>query len=115
MGNQSHFANSRSGEGRACERSTGFGIALRLCGWHSAKIDKALYWVTKSADQNLPAAEYTLGMMYKSGAGVTTNQAMADTWFQKAADQGHVPSEHEAALATDRKGKRTEALLLRRG
>jgi len=42
------------------------------------RLDKALYWLGKSADQNFPPAEYTLGMMCKRGVGVVSNQATAD-------------------------------------
>lgn len=75
---------------------------------------RAVFWLNKSADQNFPPAEYTLGILYKKGVGVSSNQMTADAWFQKGADQGHTPSKHEAALTADRKGKRAEALTLLR-
>jgi hypothetical protein len=75
---------------------------------------KAVYWFTKSADQNFPPAQYALGVLYKNGVGVVSNQTVADGWFQKAASKGYAPAEHEAALAADRNGKRSVALKLLR-
>lgn len=77
------------------------------------RLDKALYWVTKAADHNYPPAEYTLGLMYKCGVGVVSNQALADEWFKKATElRTYTPAKHELALAADRKGNRVEALKL---
>jgi hypothetical protein len=73
-----------------------------------------LKWLSKSADQGFPPAEYALGILFKSGLGVPTNRPTADRWFQKASDQGYVPAEHEAALIADRNGNRDEALKLLR-
>lgn len=73
---------------------------------------KAVYWFTKSANQNFLPAQYALGILYKNGVGVASNQTAADSWFQKAASKGYAPAEHEAALAADRNGKRAVALKL---
>ena len=41
------------------------------------------------AVDNNPGAQYNLGVYYEKGLGVPADLAMARSWYQKAADQGH--------------------------
>ncbi|KAF9085291.1 hypothetical protein BGX27_003506, partial [Mortierella sp. AM989] len=41
-----------------------------------------------AASQGSAGAQFYLGVMYKSGEGVTQNKSKAVEWFQKAAIQG---------------------------
>ena len=45
-------------------------------------------WFRKAADQGVPKAQYSLGMMYEQGRGVERSDAEAMYWYQKAADGG---------------------------
>lgn len=41
-----------------------------------------------AANQGFPDAQYNLGVLYESGAGVEKDQALARSWYLKAAEQG---------------------------
>lgn len=43
-------------------------------------IDKAVYWLTKAAQDGDPAAQGTLGDLYKQGIGVPQNFVQAYAW-----------------------------------
>ncbi len=51
------------------------------------------------ADRGDPAAQYRLGLLYKTGLLVPRNAGEAATWFQKAAEQGQVDAEYELGMA----------------
>ena len=67
-----------------------------------------------SADQNFGPAEYSLGILFKYGVGVSSNREAADKWFQIAAKQGYTPAKHELALIAERSGQRGESLKILR-
>jgi len=52
-----------------------------------------------SADRGDPAAQYRLGLLYKTGLLVPQNAGEAAAWFQKAAEQGQVDAEYELGMA----------------
>ena len=49
---------------------------------------RAAIWFRKAADQDHPAAQSNLGLMYAEGRGVAHDDAEAAIWFAKAADRG---------------------------
>ena len=49
----------------------------------------AMSWLQKSAEQGFAEAQYSLGVCYKNGDGVTKNIAEAVKWYRKSAEQGH--------------------------
>ena len=53
---------------------------------------EAAKWWRKAAEQNLPFAHYSLGVMYLTGQGVEKNNEKAVAWLRKAADQGFEPA-----------------------
>ena len=55
-------------------------------------------------------AQFNLGQAYKLGRGVPVDPQMAESWFGKAAKQGHPQAEDNYALALFQAGRRTEAL-----
>lgn len=50
--------------------------------------EKCAYWCEKAAKQNLPEAQYGLGILYEHGQGVDQDPNKAVEWIQKAAEQG---------------------------
>jgi len=44
------------------------------------------------ADNDDPAAKYTLGFMFQNGLGVTPDQVLAASFFHEAADLGYAPA-----------------------
>src|SRR5690242_10364021 len=55
-------------------------------------------------------AEFNLGQTYRLGRGVPTNLAAAKTWFERAANQGHVDAETTLGLLLFQNGEQPEGL-----
>ncbi|WP_375396205.1 SPOR domain-containing protein [uncultured Sphingomonas sp.] len=55
-------------------------------------------------------AQFNLGQAYKLGRGVPTDLPMAESWYRKAALQGHALAEDNYGLALFQDGRRDEAL-----
>ena len=53
----------------------------------------------KLAENNDPAAEYTLAQMYAHGDGVPSNEVEARTWLARAAEHGNVEAQFEMGMA----------------
>lgn len=57
-----------------------------------------------------PDAQFNLGQAYKLGRGVPVDPGLAESWFRKAALQGHEQAGDNYGLALFQAGRRTEAL-----
>ncbi|MEG3082618.1 SPOR domain-containing protein [Sphingomonas sp. PB2P12] len=57
-----------------------------------------------------PDAQFNLAQAYKLGRGVPLDLTLAESWFRKAAMQGHLQAEDNYGLALFQSGKKTEAL-----
>jgi cell division septation protein DedD len=55
-------------------------------------------------------AQFNLAQAYKLGRGVPLDPALAESWFRKAALQGHVQAADNYGLALFQAGKKTDAL-----
>ncbi|HEU0043657.1 SPOR domain-containing protein [Sphingomonas sp.] len=55
-------------------------------------------------------AQFNLGQAYKLGRGVPVDPALAESWFRKAALQGHEQAQDNYALAMFQSGRKQEAL-----
>ncbi len=55
-------------------------------------------------------AQYNLGQAYRLGRGVPTDPQMAESWFKKAADQGHERARNAYGLTLFQNGRRQEAI-----
>lgn len=55
-------------------------------------------------------AEFNLGQAYRLGRGVPINLAAAKTWFERAANQGHVDAETTLGLLLFQNGDQPEGL-----
>jgi cell division protein FtsN len=55
-------------------------------------------------------AQFNLAQAYKLGRGVPLDPALAESWFRKAAVQGHLQAEDNYGLALFQSNKKTEAL-----
>ncbi len=54
-------------------------------------------------------AQFNLGQAYKLGRGVPVDPALAESWFRKAALQGHQQAEDNYGLALFQAGRKSEA------
>jgi TPR repeat protein len=59
---------------------------------------EAVKWFRKAAGQNLPAAQYNLGVCYERGAGVVRDCAEAVMWYRKAAEQNYAEAQHNLGV-----------------
>jgi len=57
-----------------------------------------------------PDAQYNLGQAYKLGRGVPVDPGLAQSWFRKAAVQGHFQAEDNYGLSLYTAGRKAEAL-----
>lgn len=55
-------------------------------------------------------AQFNLGQAYKLGRGVPVDPALAESWFRKAALQGHVQAQDNYGLALFQSDRKAEAL-----
>ena len=55
-------------------------------------------------------AQYNLGQAYRLGRGVPVDPQMAESWFKKAADQGHERARNAYGLTLFQNGRRQEAI-----
>jgi hypothetical protein len=55
-------------------------------------------------------AAFNLGQAYRLGRGVTLNQSAAQTWFERAARQGHVDAQTTLGLLLFQNGNQTAGL-----
>jgi cell division septation protein DedD len=62
------------------------------------------------ADKGDADAEFNLGQAYRLGRGVPTNLAAAKTWFERAAEQGHIDAETTLGLLLFQNGDQAEGL-----
>ncbi|KAJ3320614.1 hypothetical protein HDV06_005132 [Boothiomyces sp. JEL0866] len=80
---------------KACETNHA-DAQLALAGWYMTGADGflkqdtklAFELVQKSASQELPRAQYTLGYFYDKGVGVPPNDELAQKYYKIAADKG---------------------------
>lgn len=64
----------------------------------SADWKAAIPYFRKSADQNLPVAEFMMGYAYQLGNGVDTNPEVAAAWYRRALSRGpHITAQYNLA------------------
>lgn len=54
--------------------------------------EDAFYWYRKAAALNYPRAQYTLGIFYSHGWGVSKDEEQAVSWFFKAVENNYAES-----------------------
>ncbi|NCN84716.1 MAG: hypothetical protein GW808_01940 [Sphingomonadales bacterium] len=62
------------------------------------------------ADKGDADAQFNLGQAYKLGRGVPQDLALAEKWYKKAADQGHLQASDNYGLVLFQANRRAEAL-----
>ena len=60
-------------------------------------VEKAVYWLTKAADQGEARAQFNLYTIYRDGEGVPWDQELARKWLSKAAESGLEDADYELA------------------
>ena len=57
----------------------------------------ALHWLSSAASYQSAEAEFKLGIMLRDGRGIDKDPIVARSWFEQAANRGHVPAYFETA------------------
>lgn len=78
--------------------------------WNRGDYKAAVDEWRKAAIAGDPDAQFNLGQAYKLGRGVPVDLPMAESWYRKAALQGHAQAEDNYGLALFQDGKRAEAV-----
>jgi TPR repeat protein len=78
--------------------------------WQRADYSGAVAMWRPLAEKGDADAEFNLGQAYRLGRGVTTNLAAAQTWFERAAKQGHLDAQTTLGLLLFQNGDRAEGL-----
>ena len=78
--------------------------------WNRGDYVTAVAEWRKGAIAGDPDAQFNLAQAYKLGRGVPVDLPMAESWYRKAALQGHPQAEDNYGLALFREGKREEAV-----
>jgi hypothetical protein len=78
--------------------------------WQRADYEGAVAIWRPLAEQGDPDAAFNLGQAYRLGRGVPTNLAAAKTWFERAADKGHVDAQTTLGLLLFQNGDQAEGL-----
>lgn len=78
--------------------------------WQRGEFAAAVQEWRPLADKGDPDAQFNLGQAYRLGRGVRADLAVAQSWFRKAAANGHQQAQGNLGLILYEGGKRREAL-----
>ena len=59
---------------------------------------EAFNWMSQSAQQHYPPAQYSLGQMYSNGRGVQKNDTQALHWYTQAAENGEKDAQYNLGM-----------------
>jgi cell division septation protein DedD len=82
--------------------------------WQDGRYETALKQWRPLADRGDADAQFNMGQAYRLGRGVPADLKIAQSWFEKAAAQGHQEAQANAGLLLFQNGNRTAALPLLR-
>ncbi|MDB5662400.1 MAG: hypothetical protein JWN59_738, partial [Sphingomonas bacterium] len=78
--------------------------------WQAGNFNKAIGEWRAPAQSGDPDAQFNLAQAYKLGRGVPADLAIAQSWYRKAADQGHEQAQANLGLILFQNGDRKGAL-----
>jgi cell division protein FtsN len=78
--------------------------------WQAGNYAKAITEWRGPADQGDPDAQFNMGQAYKLGRGVPADAKLAQSWYQKAAQQGHEQAQANLGLILFQGGDRQGAM-----
>jgi len=85
-------------------------VRAGISAWEAADYAKAVGIWRPLAEAGDADAQFNLGQAYRLGRGVTLNLAVAKTWFERAAGQGHVDAQTTLGLLLFQNGEQAEGL-----
>lgn len=78
--------------------------------WERGEFDRAIAEWRDPAAKGDPDAQFNLGQAYKLGRGVPMDLKLAESWYKKAADKGHIQAADNYGLVLFQDNRREEAL-----
>src|SRR5215217_2635725 len=78
--------------------------------WRAGNYEAAIREWRPLADAGDADAQFNLGQAYRLGRGVPADAALAQTWFERAARQGHAQAEANLGLSLFQTGERERAV-----
>ena len=78
--------------------------------WQRSDYSGAVATWRPLAEKGDADAQFNLGQAYRLGRGVPTNLAAAKTWFERAANQGHIDAETTLGLLLFQNGEQADGL-----
>ena len=78
--------------------------------WERGEFDRAIAEWRDPAVKGDPDAQFNLGQAYKLGRGVPMDLKIAESWYKKAADKGHVQAADNYGLVLFQDNRRQEAM-----
>lgn len=85
-------------------------VEAGVAAWHRGDFAGAVKQWRPLADQGDEDAQFNMGQAYRLGRGVPADLRIAQSWFQKAAAQGHEMAQGNLGLLLYESGKRAEAM-----
>lgn len=84
------------------------GLEDGLAAWQARDYAQAFVLLAPLAEQGVPAAEYVLGEMYRTGKGLVTDPAEAERLLTHAAEAGEVKAQLALAQLFEAEGERQD-------
>lgn len=78
--------------------------------WERGEFDRAIEEWRGPATNGDADAQFNLGQAYKLGRGVPMDLKIAESWYQKAAEQGHIQAADNYGLVLFQDNRRDEAM-----
>lgn len=85
-------------------------IKAGIDAWAGGRYDAAVKEWRPLAEKGDADAQYNMGQAYKLGRGVPSDLKLAQTWYEKAAQQGHQPAQANLGLILFQNGERAAAM-----
>ena len=85
-------------------------VKVGIEAWQQADYAKAVAIWRPLAEQGDADAQFNLGQAYRLGRGVNISLAAAQTWFERAANKGHLDAQTNLGLLLFDNGDRTDAM-----
>jgi TPR repeat protein len=96
--------------GTAAAPALGQGVKAGIEAWQRADYAAAVSIWRPLAEKGDADAAFNLGQAYRLGRGVPTNLGAAQTWFERAADKGHLDAQATLGLLLFQNGNQAEGL-----
>jgi len=78
--------------------------------WQAGNYSAAVREWRPFADKGNPDAQFNMGQAYKLGRGTPVDLKIAQSWYEKAAAQGHAAAQANLGLILYESGKRAQAM-----